>query len=94
MENRRELLVKALLDVQTKQQCNAVIDDLLTPKEIEDLSNRLYVAQLLDQGKTFADIEGLVRTSSTTISRVNRCLKSGNGYRFILEQMKKEERCE
>ena len=88
---KKDLLIKALLMIETEDQCEALLNDLLTSKEIDDLTNRLVIAQMLDQGMTFVDIEGQVRASSATISRVNRCLKTGTGYRFVVDHLQSEE---
>ncbi|MBU4440783.1 MAG: DNA-binding transcriptional regulator, partial [Firmicutes bacterium] len=45
-------------------------------------------------GKTFIDVEKQTGASSATISRVNRCLKHGKGYRNIIEKMKKDHTLE
>lgn len=87
MENKRENLAKALLSLNTEEECYAFLDDLCTFKETEDLINRFCIAMLLDRGKTFLDVEAETGASSATISRVNRCLKYGKGYRTAIDRL-------
>lgn len=54
------------------------------------MSHRLEIANLLSEGKTFNDVETLTGASSTTISRVSRCIKYGNGYKTVLDRMNNE----
>ena len=51
------------------------------------MANRFQIALLLYEGKTFIDVENQTGASSATISRVNRCLKHGKGYRQIIESV-------
>jgi TrpR-related protein YerC/YecD len=51
------------------------------------MANRFEIAMLLAEGKTFTEIEKITGASSATISRVNRCLKYGEGYQEVLKRM-------
>ena len=42
-----DLLVKAILSVETEEECAALIEDLMTIKEINDMAQRMLVAKLL-----------------------------------------------
>lgn len=84
---RREALVQALLSLENETEAGALLDDMCTIKEIEDMANRLYIARLLADGRTFIDVEDMTGASSATISRVNKCLKHGGGYRAVLGHM-------
>ena len=56
------------------------------------MAQRLAVAKLLRGGATYQDIGNETGASTATISRVNRCVSYGaDGYRMILDRMKKEE---
>lgn len=87
MDQKYKLLTDALLSIKNKEECNAFLEDICTIKEIDDLANRIYIAVLLSSGKTFLDVEEETGASSATISRVNRCLKYGEGYRRIIERI-------
>jgi TrpR-related protein YerC/YecD len=89
---KRHALAQALLALETEEECNRLLEDLCTIKEIEDMAHRFEIAYLLSQGKTFIDVEKSTGASSATISRVNRCLKYGKGYRTVIEKMKHDEK--
>ncbi|MBU4541908.1 YerC/YecD family TrpR-related protein [uncultured Acetobacterium sp.] len=91
---KRKVLAQAILALENEADCNLLLEDLCTIKEIEDMAHRFEIAYLLSQGKTFIDVEKLTGASSATISRVNRCLKHGKGYRNIIEKMKKDHTLE
>ena len=81
-------LFKAILLLQDEEECYRFFDDICTIKEIQAISQRLYVAKLLSNHKTYNEIEELTNASTATISRVNRCLVYGaEGYKLILKRM-------
>ena len=67
-------------------------EDLTTVKELDEMSKRIRVATLLLDDKVYSEIlgeEGEVTASSATISRVNRCIKYGNGgYKTVIDRLK------
>ena len=84
-------LCNALLSLKTPQECKALLEDLCTIRELQDISQRLAVAGMLDRGRNYAEIAAETGASSATISRVNRCLQYGSrGYRLILDRMREE----
>ena len=64
-------LVSAIGQLSAPSEVEAFLTDLCTPREIEDLSQRLEVAQLLDAGKPYLSVQEQTGASSTTVSR--RC---------------------
>jgi len=76
---RAERLYKALLTLTTTDECAALFDDLCTISEINAMSQRLEVAQLLSENMVYSDIMAQTGASSATISRVARCLNYGRG---------------
>lgn len=79
----------AVLSLRTVEECQAFFKDVCTIKELQDLTQRLQVAVLLDQGRNYQEISKQTSVSSATISRVNRCLVYGDGgYRTVLDRMK------
>ena len=79
-------LYNAILSLKTNQDCRAFFEDICTIKELETMSQRLEVARMLIGGATFNEIVASTGASTTTISRVNRCLNYGDGgYRLVLE---------
>ena len=85
-----EELCQAILTLKTKEECAAFLEDICTIKEIQDLSQRLEVAQMLSQGICYATICKETGASTATISRVNKCLLYGGGYRLVLDRLKEE----
>ncbi len=87
-----ENFYKAVLSLETVEECRAFFDDICTIKELQEISRRLEVARLLSEGKVFSEINRLSEASSATISRVNKCLMYGSGgYKTALERLKENE---
>ena len=87
-----EHLFRAILKLQTIEECQAFFDDLCTIKEIQDLSQRFDVATMLDEGKNYQEISRATGASTATICRVNKCLNYGSqGYRTILDRTRNQE---
>jgi TrpR-related protein YerC/YecD len=81
-------LVDALLLLENRDECYALLEDLLTIREIQDLAQRLEVARLLTAKVTYNEIAHKTGVSTATISRVNRSLSYGaGGYQRILEKL-------
>ena len=85
--DKRKMLAQAILSIESEEECFELLEDICTIKEVDDMANRFQIALLLYEGKTFIDVENQTGASSATISRVNRCLKHGKGYRQIIERM-------
>ena len=82
----------AVLSLKTAEECQAFFKDVCTIKELQDLTQRLQVAMLLDQGRNYQEISKQTSVSSATISRVNRCIVYGDGgYRTVLDRLKEGE---
>ncbi len=80
-------LYKAILSLSDEEECRLFFEDICTIKELETMSQRLEVAKLLSGGATFNEIVAKTGASTTTISRVNRCLNYGDGgYRKVIEK--------
>ncbi len=92
-----DALARAFLCLETEEDCYRMFEDLFTIREIQDLSQRLEVAQLLRKQTTYTEIVEKTGVSTATIGRVNRALNYGaGGYQLVLERMgageKKETR--
>ena len=86
-----EMLVKAMLKLETEEECRAFLEDLMTGREIADCGQRLWGAKLLDQQLVYSRIAEITGASSATISRVNRsCTYGPGGYAVVLERLKEE----
>lgn len=79
-----KLLYDVLVKVSTPEECSALLEDLCTVKEVEQMAQRIKAAQLLIEGKTYAQVMEETDISSATLSRVSRCVQYGSGYsRFL-----------
>lgn len=79
---------KALLLLETEEDCRNFFEDICTVKELQDISQRLQVARMLDDGKSYQVVSKETGASTATISRVNRCLVYGSGgYKSILDKL-------
>ena len=89
MEKRSDFkkLYDAVLSLKTEEDCRMFFEDICTIKELETMSQRLEVARMLMGGSTFNEIVAATGASTTTISRVNRCLNYGDGgYRLVIKK--------
>ncbi|MGI6173194.1 MAG: YerC/YecD family TrpR-related protein [Christensenellales bacterium] len=81
-------LVRALLSMRTKDEMLRFLEDLCTIREVQDLAQRLEVAQMLSDKVTYAEIAKQTGVSTATITRVNRSLTYGaGGYKAALERL-------
>ncbi len=81
-------LFDAILCLENKEECYNFFEDLCTINELLSLSQRLDVAIMLRQKKTYMEIAEKTGASTATISRVNRSLNYGcDGYDLIFERM-------
>ena len=83
-------LIRAIVDIGDEAECRAFLEDICTIKELQDISSRLAVAVMLDEGKNYQEISKATGASTATISRVKKCLVYGSGgYRAALDKDKK-----
>jgi len=81
-------LFRAILSLQTMEECYIFFEDVCTINEIQSLSQRFEVAKLLREKKTYLEIAEKTGASTATISRVNRSLNYGNdGYDMLFKRM-------
>jgi TrpR-related protein YerC/YecD len=81
-------LADAFVALDSREECYMLLEDLLTIRELQDLAQRLEVAQLLTEKVTYNEIARKTGVSTATISRVNRSLSYGaGGYARILAKL-------
>ena len=91
-KEKNERLYRAILALETEEECYAFFQDLCTIAELRSMEQRYEVATLLSDGMVYSDILERTGASSATISRVNRSLLNGaGGYENVLERMKEQE---
>lgn len=84
-------LFEAILMLESSEECYNFFEDICTITEIKSMAQRLEVAKMLKEGKTYTDISERTGASTATISRVNRCLIYGaDGYKTILEKLEEK----
>lgn len=85
-----KLLCKALASLDNESEISDFLEDICTIQELQELSARLTVAIMLDEGKVSREISQETGCSSATISRVRKCLSYGaGGYAKVIENLKK-----
>ena len=83
-----DYLFKAILKLNTVDECYDFFEDLCTVTEIKALSQRIAVAKMLRQKMVYSDIVAATGASTATISRINRCIQYGSGgYRDTIEKV-------
>ena len=80
-----EKLLRLLATIDNVDEFKALMEDLCTTKELENMAERFYAAELLMQGKTYSQVMELSDISSATLSRVSRCVQYGNGYKKLIK---------
>ncbi|MCL1823080.1 MAG: YerC/YecD family TrpR-related protein [Oscillospiraceae bacterium] len=83
-----EFLFRAVLSLESMEECFDFFEDLCTFSELKACSQRYQVAELLDEGRVYNEIVRQTGASTATISRVNRTLNYGNdGYKVVFERL-------
>ena len=90
-QTRLDELFQLIVSLDNVEDCRALFEDMCTIKEVENMAERCYAAQLLMQGDTYAQVMEKADISSATLSRVSRCVQYGNGYSRLLRGEEKEE---
>ena len=86
-------LFDAVLTLEDTEDCYRFFEDICTINELHAISQRLQVAKLLSQKKTYSEIEELTKASTATISRINKCLVYGaEGYQRVLERLENQKK--
>ncbi len=82
---RIDALYRLIADIQNPEDIRVLFDDLCTPKEIENMAERVFAARLLMEGNTYNQVMAQSDISSATLSRVSRCVQFGKGYSRLLK---------
>lgn len=77
------VVLSAISGTQTMQ---SFLRDVMTEKEIIEISSRLEAAKMLQQGKKYTEIIEETNLSSRTIARISDWMRNGEGgYKAALE---------
>lgn len=80
-------LFQAILKLESVEECRSFFEDICTIKELQAISQRLDVAEMLSSGINYQEITKKTGASTATISRVAKCLNYGaGGYQLVLKE--------
>ena len=87
-------LVEVLTKIDDKKVMKNFLIDITTPSELATLQERLNVAMLLEEGNSYKEISQKTGSSTTTITRVARFLKSEKcvEYRYTFCKRQREKK--
>lgn len=87
-----DTLFQAILTLKNVEECYTFFEDVCTVNELISLSQRMEVAAMLREKKTYLEIAEKTGASTATISRVNRCLNYGNdGYELVFGRLEEKQ---
>ena len=81
-------VAQALVAIRDEDEMLRFLRDLCTVTELREFGERWQVAQMLDAGMSYAEIQQQTGASSATISRVGQWLRYGRGgYRLAIDRL-------
>ena len=88
-----EFLFQGILTLSNVDECRAFFEDLCTTTELKEMARRLHAAKMLSENHVYNTVAEQTGLSTATISRVNQCLKFGDGgYHTVLENLERLSR--
>ena len=88
----QEALFEAILTLRSPEECYAFFNALCTYQALNDMAQRLQVANMIHSGHVFHEFVEETGASTATISRVNRAIKDGcDGYQIIFDRTESPE---
>ena len=92
-DDKTDILFKAILSLETVDECYDFFEDLCTKVEIREMTRRFEAARLIREGEKYANIVEKTGLSTATITRVNGALRDGNGgYSRALDMLGVEQK--
>lgn len=83
-------LYRAIASLRNADEVERFFRDLCTRSELEAMTHRWEVAQLLDEGLPYLEVSKRAHASTTTVTRVAQWLRNGEGgYALALKRQKK-----
>ena len=87
-QDNAKTLARVLTDTSDVAAMQNFLSDVMTKKEIIEISARLQAAIMLDQGKKYAEIIAATKLSSRTVARISDWLQNGTGgYRQAIDRL-------
>ena len=91
-DKNTDFLFKAILALESPEECYSFFEDLCTVPELKAMSQRLAVAHMLSHKQVYSDIVAQTGASTAAISRVNRSLNYGcGGYKLLFDRLDDEK---
>ena len=88
----QKLVVDSFYKVRTKKDLAKFVKDLFSPEETLDLAQRLKIAKLILEGKTYEEIAAQIPVSTSTISKIGQVIKFGKGGLALVYKSAKAEK--
>ena len=88
----QKLVVDSFYKVRTKKDLTKFVEDLFSPEETLDLAQRLKIAKLILEGKTYEEIAAEIPVSTSTISKIGQVIKFGKGGFILLQNNTKAQK--
>lgn len=87
-QENTEQLAQALVSIDKKTDMQNFLRDVMTEKEIIEISARLEAARMLKAGNTYIEITQKTKLSSRTVARIRDWMQNGaGGYATIINQI-------
>jgi TrpR-related protein YerC/YecD len=81
-------LAEVVAAIDSTADMQNFLRDVLTEKEIIEISSRLQAARMLKAGSTYTDIVATTKLSSRTVARISDWMQNGcKGYDSVIEQI-------
>ena len=83
-------LIELFASIENKKEANILLQDLLTPQELDAVCERWQLVQRLSKGDPQRDIAKELNISISTVTRGSRALQYGSGgFLHFLKKLKK-----
>jgi len=90
-DEKAQKFAEALLLISNKSMMKNFLRDVMTEKEIIEISARLEAAKMLTEGKKYTEIVAVTKLSSRTVARISEWLQNGSGgYQAVLDTIHHE----
>lgn len=92
IEQKSPTLLKTFLSLKNEDELKAFFRDLMSERDLREFAMRWEVAQMLDAGVTYEQIQAKTGAAMDTISKISRWLKEGcGGYKMMIERFKNQK---
>ncbi|HLC66421.1 MAG TPA: Trp family transcriptional regulator [Candidatus Nanoarchaeia archaeon] len=85
-------LCSLFASIKTEEEADLLLQDLLTPQEIDSLAERWQLIQELVKGTPQREIADKLNVSISKVTRGSRALQYGSGgFKYFLERMARKQ---